>query len=240
MCHKIIIRLKRIWFIKIFIKSSNYYFLLSEVRFLGDDSWKIQTFIVTYNSSSPASFPRFTFLGVASLLQTRPCWTYPVIVYHITLIHMVITRLNRYAGSTKTFRTMRGTMPEGEVCVGGGDRGTHRGDCGGYRCGHWRRRKRGKVWRCECDIEFAPWRRACYRQCPTAGPEAICSLCDEIYESFQRSRGRQLRKRKRERAPVGRARTAERALGVYSYGYRRREHVPLVLHWSYGEGRSFA
>lgn len=46
--------------------------------------------------------------------------------------------------------------------------------------------------------------------------------------------------RERERAPVGRARTAERALGVYSYGYRRREHVPLVLHWSYGEGRSFA
>jgi len=72
----------------------------------------------------------------------------------------------------------------------------------------------GRVRQCECDIEFAPWRRACYRQCPTAGPEAICSLCDEIYESFQRSRGGQLsmretkreRERKRKRPPVARVR----------------------------------
>lgn len=66
----------------------------------------------------------------------------------------------------------------------------------------------GRVRRCECDIEFAPWRRACYRQCPTAGPEAICSLCDEIYESFQRSRGGQLlaREKERERASVRRSR----------------------------------
>lgn len=90
----------------------------------------------------------------------------------------------------------------------------------------------GRVRQCECDIEFAPWRRACYRQCPTAGPEAICSLCDEIYESFQRSRGGQLSVREieteKEKAPAGRARTAERALGVRSYEHRRREHVPLV------------
>lgn len=32
----------------------------------------------------------------------------------------------------------------------------------------------------------------------------------------------------REKAPAGRARTAERALGVRSYEHRRREHVPLV------------
>lgn len=60
-----------------------------------------------------------------------------------------------------------------------------RGDEGCGRC----MRGRGGIRRRECDIEFAPWRRACYRQCPTAGPEAICSLCDEIYESFQHSRG---------------------------------------------------
>lgn len=109
------------------------------------------------------------------------------------------------------------------VCVGGDDRGHievaaegTNGATGGGGSG-------GRVRQCECDIEFAPWRRACYRQCPTAGPEAICSLCDEIYESFQRSHGGQLsvrekdRERKREKEPAGRARTAERALGVCSY-----------------------
>lgn len=123
----------------------------------------------------------------------------------------------RYAGSPKTFGTMRGTMPqrererEGCVCRRR-RRGTHRHTevaaegTGGCRAGatggrgsaagtagrpgevQGEARGRGTRW-CECDIEFAtPWRRACYRQCPTAGPEAICSLCDEIYESFQRSR----------------------------------------------------
>lgn len=42
----------------------------------------------------------------------------------------------RYAGSPKTFGTMRGTMPVGGACgcavVGDGD--VHRGSCGGYRC----------------------------------------------------------------------------------------------------------
>lgn len=34
--------------------------------------------------------------------------------------------------------------------------------------------------------------------------------------------------KEKERDSAGRARTAERALGVRSYEHRRREHVPLV------------
>lgn len=106
------------------------------------------------------------------------------------------------------------------VCVGGDDRG--RGTPGTERC-LWRvptglleaEEAGGRVRQCECDIEFAPWRRACYRQCPTAGPEAICSLCDEIYESFQRSHGGQLSMREREKE---REKQRERARRSRAYG----------------------
>lgn len=156
-----------------------------------------------------------------------------MIVYHITLIHMVIHAAQPLCRLAENFRDNARDNAGGGVCVGGGDRGHTEvavegtdGATGGGGNG-------GRVRQCECDIEFAPWRRACYRQCPTAGPEAICSLCDEIYESFQRSRGGQLSvreiEREREKAPAGRARTAERALGVRSYEHRRREHVSTLV-----------
>jgi len=66
-------------------------------------------------------------------------------VYHITLIHMVITRLSRATPARRKLsgqcdgQCRRGVRARARGSREGKQR--HRGGCGGYRCGH--RRKRG-------------------------------------------------------------------------------------------------
>jgi len=192
------------------------------------------------DSASPAPLPAFAFLGATSVFFKRGRrWTCPVIVYHITLIHMVITRLSRATPARRKLSGQCDGQCRRGVCAGGhGTVGRRSSDTEvaaegtGAAAGGSGGRAGGS---CECDIEFAPWRRACYRQCPTAGPEAICSLCDEIYESFQRTRGAQLSAgdREEERTPDAWPRARATARGtcarcpIRAYAHPR-EHVPLV------------
>jgi len=124
----------------------------------------------------------------------------------------------------------------GGMCAGGGDRRapTHRGGCGGYRCGHWRRRKRGKFGGANAILNSPP-----------GDVPVIDNVRPLDRKPFARSVTKFMKvssalavdncERERESAPAGCARAAERALDVYSYrtGIVAGNMFRSFLYWNY-------